>query len=239
MTPVPAATAPSVPATPAMPAAETPDPALQPPAEDIPPETPVDDGTMDVPAEGMADPAEMPVDEPAAPVDPVEETPVEPVDEGPMTGEQLFAATCSVCHGADALGGDLGPGVRYSDSGLTHFLVREGRESMTYPAPMVPLGEDVLTEAEIDLVIEYLWSFPKPTTGQELFVQMCANCHGGDGAGGPTGRRVIGESQRAQQLVRNGHNGAYDDRREFMPSYDQEQISDQELQMIIQFIDTL
>ena len=161
------------------------------------------------------------------------------MDEAPMTGEELYASACALCHGPDAMGGDLGPNVRYVDSGYTHFLVREGRESMTYPGPMLALSDAVVTDEQIDLIVEYLWSFPKPTTGQELFIQICSNCHGADGAGGPTGRPVIGEAQMAQQLVRNGHDGAYDDRREFMPSYDQTQITDEELQLITEFIGTL
>ena len=158
---------------------------------------------------------------------------------GPATAEELYIQHCSACHGADATGGDLGPNVRYVDSGLSHFLVREGRESMTYPAPMVPIPEESLSDEGVDLIVEYLWSFPKPTTGEELFQQICAKCHGADGAGGPTGRPVIGEAHAAEQIVRNGHNGAYDDRREFMPAYDQQQITDQELQLIIAYIETL
>ncbi len=197
------------------------------PTADTPmPDTPIDEGT---PADG-ATPDEG-VDVPAEPD--------APTIEEALTGEQLYAVNCSVCHGADALGGELGPGVRYSDSGFAHFLVREGRESMTYPAPMIPIGEEALTDAEVDLIVDYLWSFPKPTTGEELFLQVCSGCHGADGRGGPTGRSVAGEGHAAERLVRNGHSGAYDDRREFMPSYDQQQITDQELQLLIAHLDSL
>lgn len=73
----------------------------------------------------------------------------------PERGAALFAANCANCHGATALGGDLGTNLVEKPVLLTPdeytTVVREGRRRM-------PGFKAVLTEDQEDDVLAWLWS---------------------------------------------------------------------------------
>lgn len=104
---------------------------------------------------------------------------------------------------------------------------------------MLAFDTEDLSDMELAEIMDFLAEPPQPTTGEELYLDYCAACHGDDGAGGPTTRRVIGEAANAERLVRNGHAGEFSNRREYMPAWSTDEISDAELDLIVTYIGTL
>jgi len=93
----------------------------------------------------------------------------------------------------------------------------------------------------LKLIFDYLDKPPQPTTGQALYHDYCANCHGADGKGGPTTRNIIGTiTHPFEGIVRDGtHPGMYDERNEYMSPFSTTRISDAELALIKTYVDTL
>jgi mono/diheme cytochrome c family protein len=104
---------------------------------------------------------------------------------------------------------------------------------------MLAYDTEDLSDMELAEILEFLAGQPQPTSGEDLYLDYCAACHGVDGAGGPTMRSVIGEAGAAERLVRNGHAGEFSNRREYMPKWSTDEISDPELDLIITYIGTL
>jgi len=104
----------------------------------------------------------------------------------PLTGEELFLESCSPCHGVEGEGTMLAYAIQHPLRDYSRWVVRNGRPQGTkFPgAVMLPFGEDKLADAELELIFDYLDSFPQPADGQGLFMDYCRNCHGVDAAGG-------------------------------------------------------
>ncbi len=175
------------------------------------------------------------------------EEPMEP-------GEALYVQHCQLCHGENAEGAQdptngspLGPDARHPVDEYVRWLVRNGsadrmaNEMELYPAPMLPIGEDALPDSDLDLIIEYLSNrevFPQPTTGEGLYADYCTGCHWDDGLGAPTGR-PLDEVTAAEVLEdpRIGHHpGEFDMSNEYMPIFSEEMLTDEELQMLADYI---
>lgn len=98
------------------------------------------------------------------------------------TGAELYIGLCASCHGADGDGGAGPPlvALALSEAELS-TLITEGRDGM--PGFAVDLAE-----GDLDALVMYVQSsFPgaEPTaTGADLYVELCAVCHGADGGGG-------------------------------------------------------
>jgi mono/diheme cytochrome c family protein len=81
-------------------------------------------------------------------------------------GRKLFAETCTVCHGPDAAGTQLGPSLvdaEWLEGGGTvpeiERVIREGvPEPQEYPVPMPPLGGGSYTEEEVRALSAYVFS---------------------------------------------------------------------------------
>lgn len=158
------------------------------------------------------------------------------VNDGSTPALQVYTTQCSGCHGAEGLGTPQGPSLRFRDPGLFRFAVRDGRNGPGNPSAMPVYDHSLVTDAQLDEVIEWLDAFPNPTDGEGLYNRYCANCHGVDGRGGPSFETVAGR-QRAQSIIREGHAlGRYAERREYMPAWTAEQISDQEIVAIEQYM---
>jgi mono/diheme cytochrome c family protein len=146
-----------------------------------------------------------------------------------------YERLCATCHGATGDGVDeLGPDIKHPVEEYSEWVIRNGRPDTT----MLAFDTDQLSDTELAEILEFLADQPQPTTGEELYGDYCAACHGADGAGGPTTRPVIGEAHEAEQLVRNGHAGEFDNRREYMPKWTTDAISDAELDLIIAYIES-
>jgi mono/diheme cytochrome c family protein len=115
-----------------------------------------------------------------------------------------------------------------------------------FPAPMVPLDMTFVSDAELGMIISYLsdkTKFPQPTTGEGLYLDYCANCHGADGKGAGTTRDLTGIADLATEIpehVRAGaHAGEFNLRIEYMPAQDMTALTDAELMLITTHVEGL
>jgi cytochrome c oxidase cbb3-type subunit 3 len=125
-----------------------------------------------------------------------------PADGSAPDAEQLYAAKCAMCHGADAKGG-FGPDLTTTDyeygknREAVFHTISEGRANNKMPA-----FKDQLKRPEIYALADYLLSLGKPAEeaaaapaaepekstsapdAKALYAAKCAMCHGADAKGG-------------------------------------------------------
>jgi mono/diheme cytochrome c family protein len=71
-------------------------------------------------------------------------------------------------------------------------------------------------------------------------MDYCANCHGKDAKGGVVGHNLLNEVAKINDMVRKGaHAGEFDMRKEFMPAFTTQRISDADLKLIHDYVDSL
>jgi mono/diheme cytochrome c family protein len=85
---------------------------------------------------------------------------------------------------------------------------------------------------------DWLDSFPQPTTGEGLYQDYCANCHGEDALGGVVDQGLDGETlTNIVDKVRAGNGDrAYAARGDYMPSWTAEQLNDAELELVADYL---
>lgn len=155
-------------------------------------------------------------------------------------GKGLYEANCMACHGEQGVGGPLAPEIVHPVRDYSTWVVRNGRAQTTFPMPMAKWGADKLSDAQLMLVYDYLDQPPQPTSGAALYADYCANCHGADGKGGPTMRNVTNEVAKVLTQTRSGKNvGKFEMRRDYMPAFPTTDISDAELMLIRDYVDSL
>jgi mono/diheme cytochrome c family protein len=158
-----------------------------------------------------------------------------------LTGQEAFAALCAPCHGAQGQGSPLGPELQHPVAGFSTWVVRNGRATTVYPAPMAVFDAPAINEAQLDEIWAWLDGLPNPTTGQALYDDYCANCHGADALGGRVGKDIE-DKQLAdvQEKVREGEGGnGYANTTGYMPRWSVGQLSDEELTLIANYIASL
>ncbi|HEY6078024.1 MAG TPA: c-type cytochrome [Polyangiaceae bacterium] len=155
-------------------------------------------------------------------------------------GATLFATNCVKCHGEAGMGTLLAPGIQHPIRDYFSWVVRNGRAVTTYAKPMEKWGTDKLSDADLTLIFDYLDTPPQPTTGAALFADYCANCHGADATGGVAEHNLLSEVAKINDMVRKGaHPGMYEERNEFMPAFTQQRLSDADLELIHDYVDSL
>lgn len=156
-------------------------------------------------------------------------------------GTRAFQIHCLMCHGEQGVGTILGPEVQHPVRDYSTWVVRNGLPGVGFTKPMEIIPPEMLTDADLTLIYEYLDKPPQPTTAEGLYKDYCGNCHGADGKGGPTTRDITGaDVEPIEEVVRQGtHLGMFDERNEYMPAYSTTLVSDAELQLISDYVDTL
>lgn len=154
---------------------------------------------------------------------------------------------CVGCHGTNGEGAPAtatmgGPEIKHPVADFATWVIRNGRAHPDFMEPMPKFPTDMLSDANLQGILSYLSAQPKPTTGPALYLDYCANCHGANGAGGVTMRSLLNVTMMSALTtsVRNGHHaGEFSNRRDFMPKWTAAQLSDAELQLIFQHIQSL
>lgn len=148
---------------------------------------------------------------------------------------------CGYCHGVNGEGTNLAPEIQHPVEDYATWVVRNGREHPDFEEPMPEYGEDVVSDELLGEIFVFLQSFPEPTTGEGLYLDHCANCHGVDALGGVTTRDISAEGPAGVLMhVRQGaHPGEFENRREYMHAYTAEELSDEQVQLIAEHIQSL
>lgn len=156
-------------------------------------------------------------------------------------GTRAYEMHCLMCHGEQGVGTVLAPETRHPVREYSTWVVRNGLPGVGYLKPMMPIPATMLSDADLNLIYDYLDKPPQPSTAQGLYLDYCGNCHGADGKGGPTTRDITREvSHPLLEVSRAGtHPGMFDQRDEYMPGYPATRINEAELQMIADYVNTL
>jgi mono/diheme cytochrome c family protein len=158
----------------------------------------------------------------------------------PTDGPGLYGFHCAVCHGEQGRGSMLAPDIMHPMRDYSTWVVRNGRAVTSFAKPMEKKTTAELSDAQLSLIFDYLDTPPQPTTGAALYADYCANCHGANGKGGPTTRDITNEVDEVETQVRKGaHPGEYEMRKEFMPVFSTTRISDSELTLIRDYVESL
>ncbi len=150
-------------------------------------------------------------------------------------------STCSICHGAEGEGvANLGPDLWHPIAGYFEWVVRNGRDgNPDLIAAMAAMGPEFISDADLAAVFEWLSKAPKATTGEGLYSDYCSNCHGANG-GGVAGKNITMLTDVIATIVRTGaHPGEYDNVAEYMPSWTPEELTDAEVQLIMDCVVSL
>jgi quinol---cytochrome-c reductase cytochrome c subunit len=125
------------------------------------------------------------------------------------SGQALYVAHCSSCHGLRGGGTSQGPPLIGIGPAAVDFMLTTGRMPMADPTQPMSRQPPKFSRAEIDALTGYLAMFgpggpPIPmvhleradlSRGSRLFAVDCAPCHGADGQGA-----AVGEGQVAPSL---------------------------------------
>jgi ubiquinol-cytochrome c reductase cytochrome c subunit len=116
-------------------------------------------------------------------------------------GRTVYEERCSSCHGAEAEGSTNGPPLRGLGPAWFDFMMSTGRMPLQEPGAQMQRRPPVLRPNEIGAVTDFLTSLQPggeaiPTvdlgagnlsTGEKVFQDNCAPCHGATGRGGAVG----------------------------------------------------
>ena len=165
----------------------------------------------------------------------------EPTEPTEKTGAEYFYSYCRGCHGADADGTHQAPQLRFPKADYARWVIRNGRYSMNGQMP--DFGPDSMTETQLDEIIIWLSDFERPTTGQGLYEVFCLHCHGIEGTGGQVRQDITNDITTPSivlDMIRRGSGGTdYLKRSDYMPARSEEELSDAEAQLIIEYIQQL
>jgi ubiquinol-cytochrome c reductase cytochrome c subunit len=172
-------------------------------------------------------------------------------------GEQLFGANCVTCHGPNGRGltspvqgaGDkegLGPSLVGVGAQAADFYLRTGYMPLHNVNDQPRRSRVLFTKGELAALVAYVSSLgqgpriPKPNPrrghlaeGQALFTEHCAGCHQIDAEGGYVTNAVAPALDKASpvEIAEAVRIGPY-----LMPHFSEQQISDDQLNSIIRYV---
>lgn len=166
-----------------------------------------------------------------------------PSDDDALTEQTpLEKHKCASCHGPEGSGTENGPTIVDPVPAYARFVTRTGRDDLDFELPMAAFGVGDLSEPAMDEVLAYLASRPRVTTGQDLYLRYCGNCHGADALGGRSEEDLAGEADDAahwRSKVRTGMGQDMAARTKYMPSWTAEGLTDSEIEAIRGYVSTL
>lgn len=168
------------------------------------------------------------------------------VDPGPVafegSGAEVFAAVCATCHGSTGEGSDKGYELRHPVRGYSTFVVRNGRPGVEFPmSEMSAYDTSLLSVSQLEEIWDFLSDMPQPTTGEGLFLDYCANCHGADALGGVVDQDLDEEIfiDILEQVREGDGDNDYGARLMYMPSWTDAELSDAQVGLISDHLSTL
>jgi ubiquinol-cytochrome c reductase cytochrome c subunit len=168
-------------------------------------------------------------------------------------GQELFLANCATCHGLQAQGGTGGPSLIGVGAASVDFQVATGRMPLAQQAPQAPQKPRVFDDQDTADLSAYVASLaPGPAipadeyltvsedpddiaAGGELFRINCAMCHNVVGAGGALTQGKYApslsgvEPRHISEAMLTGPQS--------MPVFNDDNISPEEKQQIISYLD--
>jgi ubiquinol-cytochrome c reductase cytochrome c subunit len=123
-------------------------------------------------------------------------------------GQQLYATSCSTCHGLTADGTANGPSLQGVGPAAVDFMLSSGRMPLADPGQQPVRQEPRFTDDQIAALVAYVRSIapggpeiPDVDTtrgelprGFQLFLNNCSGCHGAAGIGDSVGGGQIAPS---------------------------------------------
>ena len=161
---------------------------------------------------------------------------------GATPGQVLYEDMCAVCHGEDALGTAAGYELRHPVREHSTWVLRNGRPGLEFEnSAMVAFDTDVVPDELLEEVWDYLDAFPQPETGEGLYHDYCGNCHGPEADGGSVDQDVThADRDEIWETVRDGkHTSELGERHEYMPAFDETVLTDDEIDLIVDFVEEL
>ena len=127
--------------------------------------------------------------------------------EGLPNGEQLFTTSCASCHGPQGGGTEFGPPLTDVGEAAADFQLRTGRMPLADPDAQTMRKPPAFSPEEIDALVAYVGTIGEGpeipegslvggdlSSGQALFVENCAACHGAIANGGAAGPGALAPS---------------------------------------------
>ncbi|HYO95126.1 MAG TPA: cytochrome c [Polyangiaceae bacterium] len=152
-------------------------------------------------------------------------------------------APCAVCHGAKGEGvAMLGPEIQHPVRDYATWVIRNGRSGHpSFSKSVMPANNaTMLPDAALNGMLDALAALPKPTTGEALYKDYCANCHGDKGTNGPAAHSAKATTAITTMHVRSGHNlTQYSMRAKYMPKWMSSELSDAEIGSISTYLNSL
>ena len=144
-----------------------------------------------------------------------------------LSGVEVYELRCATCHGDEGQGTTEGFQLRYQADAYSKWVIRNGRASSDFASDMPAFPE--LSDEQVDEMLAWLSSFPKPETGEGLYAQYCANCHGAGGSDGPVGEGVRGDTEVWEKVRRGENTSNLGSRSTYMPGWSADVITDADI----------
>lgn len=175
-----------------------------------------------------------------------------PEDDLVTDGQQLFLTGCVTCHGVGGIGTDLAPPLVGVGEAAADFQLRTGRMPATIDqdAGQPPTKDPAYDDGEIEALVAYVGSLgdgpPIPNVqpelgdlvlGGDLYRANCAACHNAAGIGGALSSGDYAPSLsdihplQIGEAMRTGPGQ--------MPKFSEDEITDEELNSIVRYVEYL
>ncbi|HEY7667789.1 MAG TPA: c-type cytochrome [Actinomycetota bacterium] len=164
------------------------------------------------------------------------------------TGQRLYEASCSTCHGLTGDGTGNGPTLQGVSPSAVEFMLTTGRMPLASPNEQPRRQDPRFSPEEIDAIVAYVQTIapggvPIPpvdpaagslSEGAAVFLDNCAGCHGAGATGDSIGGGRIAPSldqptaQEIAEAVRIGPGT--------MPVFNPRSLSEQELNSLVRYL---